>query len=320
MTGVLYVAAADDLVEPAWSPDSGREGLQPKTAAVTAVVPLFNEPGPSLDRTVRGLLLQTAKPSRVIIVDDASPDPPRLEREHAELVELVRLPNNVGPAEARNRGAQLARTKYILFVDCDVILDPDWLERGVAFLERNTDTAAVSGAIVPVAGPRVLRDWRVQFIEPKVNRMVLTSPTPVTWLGGHSILVRRNLFEMIGGFDPRFRSAGEDWDFSQRLRALGHPIFCLPGMLARCHDVVSVDDLAHRSVRSTGWDLRVRAPGETCAGARQIRPMAAAASTVAVLLSRLARDVLKRRWKFLAVDVAVAIRSLTLIRQKRGRS
>ena len=170
--------------------------------STAAVVPVFDETGGSLARTVEGLASQTAAPEEIVVVDDASARPLTMPG-----VDVLRLPQNSGLSQARNEGAANTDAAYLLFVNCDVVLTPDWLERGLAYLNEHPETGAVGGRIVPVEGPQVLRDWRLQHIEPKVHRSPPAGPTPVSWLVGHALLVRRDVFDEVGGFDPRFRTA-----------------------------------------------------------------------------------------------------------------
>jgi GT2 family glycosyltransferase len=292
---------------------------------VAAVVPAFDEGGTSLERTLRGLLGQARRPDHVLVVDDGSPSPLALPAELRSEAEVVRLAKNSGLAAARNHGARLTTTEFLLFVNCDVVLGPDWLEHGVAFMESAAEVGAVSGAIVPVAGPKVLRDWRLQFIEPKPHRSSLAGPTAVTWLVGHALLVRRAAFDSAGGFDPRFRTAGEDWDFSQRVRARGYELVHHPGLVAESHESASIDSLARKSIRNAGWDLRSRPPELACAATRPVRLLPATASVLRISGGWIARDLVKVRPRFLAADLAVAARSVALLRKaarlrKGGRS
>jgi GT2 family glycosyltransferase len=280
---------------------------------VSAIVPVFNETGGSLERTLRGLLGQAKPPDRLVVVDDGSSLPPSINDELATRIELIRLSENSGISEARNRGAQLETGEYLLFVNCDIVLRPDWLERGVEFMETNADAAAASGAIVPVVGPKLLRAWRLQFVETKAHRSALESPASVTWLVGHVLLIRRPVFEAIGGFDPRFRCAGEDWDISQRIRATGGSIFHLPDLIAESFETTSIDRLARKSLRNTGWDLRPDTDVlPACAAIHSVRPFATATSILLAWIDRSGRDIVKGRLSFLPVDAAVAVRSFVL--------
>jgi GT2 family glycosyltransferase len=288
--------------------------LPHNAVVVAAVVPFFNGPEGCLERTLRGLLQQTRPVDRVVVVDDGSSTPASIPSGLRPTVELTRLPNNVGTSQAKNSAAALIKSDYLLFVNEDIVLKPDWLEHALSFMESNLHAAAVGGAIVPILGPKLLREWRLQFIETKVQRSRPTEPQEQNWLIGHAILVRRSVFDELGGFDQRFRCAADDWDFSQRARSNGHTLFYLPQLVAECNDPTSLEYLARKNVRNSGWDLRPRSLNPpACAAVRPMRPIAATASVFRNLVHHSSRNALKGRISFLLVDVAVAFRSLIVV-------
>jgi GT2 family glycosyltransferase len=233
------------------------------------------------------------------------------------MVEISRLPENVGTSAAKNAAAALVESDYLLFVDSDVVLRPEWLEYGIAFME-NSNAGMVAGKIVPVTGSSLLRRWRLQFLETNVHRSGLSEPESENWLNGHALLVRRAVFDDVGGFDPRFRSCGDDPDLSQRIVTSGRPLFFLPQLVAECHEPASLEYLARKSVRNLGWDLRPK-DSPPCACVRPLRLVAASASVLWSLVEHLGRNLLKGRLSLLPVDVAVAWRSLQLVWGARGR-
>jgi hypothetical protein len=193
------------------------------------------------------------------------------------------------------------------------VLSSTWLDKAIAFMEENPDAGAIGGTILPVKGKKILRDWRLQFVETKSHRVGLTTPTPVTWLVGHAIVMRRSVFDELRGFDEKYRCAGEDWDICQRVLQHGYSVLHLPELVAESYEVASVDRLARKSVRNGGWDIRPHGADRPCAAVKPVRPVAATASIVRLLGSRMARDLVRGRIRFIPVDVAIAIRSTYLV-------
>jgi glycosyltransferase involved in cell wall biosynthesis len=95
----------------------------------SVIIPAYNV-GPYIEQCVDSVLEQTFKDLEIIIIDDASMDETssicdnyaEIERERVRVVHLVK---NAGPAGARNRGLELAKGAYILFLDSD-----DWFTDG----------------------------------------------------------------------------------------------------------------------------------------------------------------------------------------------
>jgi len=98
------------------------------------VMPLYNKAA-YIEDTLAALFAQTRLPDELIIVDDASTDDSlsraeRLLSEHPNIqTELLPLPRNAGPGNARNRGLALAGGDYVQLLDADDRLYPGCLER-----------------------------------------------------------------------------------------------------------------------------------------------------------------------------------------------
>lgn len=169
---------------------------------VTVVITCFNY-GAFLAESVESALAQEGGPPRVIVVDDGSTD----VRTLGELdrlppqVELLRQAN-AGVAEARNAGLQLAQTPYALVLDADDRLASDSLLGLREPLEADPALGFSYGII------RFFGAWEGVLKMPPYD--------PYRLLYRHNIgptgLIRRGLFEDIGGYDPAF-GGYEDWEF-----------------------------------------------------------------------------------------------------------
>ena len=190
--------------------------MKPKVSVVIAT----HERPELLLRCLDAVLAQTlpAPQFEVVVVDDGSSRAAR-ERLLAELATRRRrgraptlrflwLPENRGPAAARNFGILAARGSVIAFTDDDTLPLADWLERGLDAIMQGAD--AVAGAVdVPL--PSVPTDY-------ERDAAGLSNAGFVT----ANCFVRRDLLCAIGGFDERFRFAWrEDTDLCFRLRASG---------------------------------------------------------------------------------------------------
>jgi glycosyltransferase involved in cell wall biosynthesis len=176
---------------------------------VTVVVTCFNY-GAFLGESVQSALAQEGGAPHVIVVDDGSTDAPtqaELERLPSR-VRLVRQPNT-GVAAARNAGIGLAETPYVLALDADDLLAADALTRLRRALEADPALGFSYGVI------RFFGAWEGVLRMPPYDSYRLLYRHNI----GPTGLVRRELFEDVGGYDPAFRGY-EDWEFW--LQALEH--------------------------------------------------------------------------------------------------
>lgn len=190
---------------------------------------LLGEPGPGMSQDVTVVLpvrgtaeavqvVLDGVPSGipVVVVDDGSPRPLRLEG-----AEVLRRSTSGGPAAARNAGAALARTSLLAFVDADVRLPEGWIER---LSGHFADARVVAVAPRVRSGPA---PGLVGVLEQQLSALDMGDAPGEVEQGGRLpyvpsavLLVRRDAFRRVGGFDERLR-VGEDVDLVWRLAREG---------------------------------------------------------------------------------------------------
>lgn len=148
----------------------------------------------------------------IILADSASTDR-TVELAARYPVRIVRLRPHwpLSAAAGRATGARLASGRYLLFVDGDYILNQEWLLRALEVIKR-PDVGEVGGVdLEEISGHTVLAHrWaQAQSRPPDTDQDVDTLAVG---------LVRREIYETIGGFHP-FLKGAEDRDFCYRLRA-----------------------------------------------------------------------------------------------------
>lgn len=136
-------------------------------------------------------------------------------------VEVLEFDEKLTIAELRNRGAQHATAEFILFIDSDMEVPVDWIDR---FVKVQSETQAdVLGFVVGVPSPA---PWfaKIWAMRTNARREKLQE---IDFLPGHNIAVRRSFFEQVGGFSTDLRTS-EDKDLVMRLKAAGARVFSVP--------------------------------------------------------------------------------------------
>ena len=229
-------------------PDSATESVATQPAnlstvrpwSVSVIIPTKNRPA-DLERTVNSLLGQTVLPRQLIIVDQSATDESlkvvtrQFNQASPQVQEMVRLcytldPGIPGGAVARNRAMDLAEGEIWLFLDDDVILEPDFLRQILAVYVRYPQAVGVSGVVTNYQLPPFsLRLWNRVFArgpfhddrQPvywRANRGWTGDPVRVTRLGAGLMSFRAQAIRKLR-FDESLRgvSDGEDVDFCVRL-------------------------------------------------------------------------------------------------------
>jgi glycosyltransferase involved in cell wall biosynthesis len=169
---------------------------------ITVVITCFND-GVLLAEAVRSTLTQAGGPPQLVVVDDGSTDPQtlRLLGELPQGVTLVRQENR-GTSAARNAGLGTASTPYLLVLDADDRLAPDALMTLRAGLDANPDAGFCYGLAT------FFGSWEGVLRLPPYDpyKLLHRSLVPAT------ALMRRTVFDSVGGFDAGF-DGYEDWEF-----------------------------------------------------------------------------------------------------------
>lgn len=160
---------------------------------------------------------QTRAPDEVVVVDDGSRDGTADVAAGFPGVRVVRQ-DNAGVSIARDRGAEMASGDLIAFLDADDVWFPDKLERQVARLEGRPEVVA-SFAEPEYLDARTGARWRVRYRNaPEMVRLLLLEGCVIG--NNSSVVVRRDAFFAVGGYDPR-SSVSADWDLWLRLAEVG---------------------------------------------------------------------------------------------------
>jgi O-antigen biosynthesis protein len=152
----------------------------------------------------------------VIVVNDGSTDSTATIA--SEYGYRVITTENRGLSSARNTGLQLARGDIVAYIDDDAYPDPDWL-RYLAYSFITTDHVGIGGPNIPPGGDGLVAEAVASA--PGGPTHVLLSDEEAEHIPGCNMAFRRAALEEIGGFDPRFRVAGDDVDICWRVRERG---------------------------------------------------------------------------------------------------
>lgn len=180
---------------------------------ITVVIPCYNY-GEYIEEAIDSVLSSTYSNVEVFVVNDGSTDPYTLEvLEKMALKPKTRVFNrgNGGLSAARNTGISFSNADYILLLDADDLIDPTFIEKGIWLLQEHPEVAFVY-PLVKLFG-KVNYIWRTQiynFFYLKFRNFI-----PAT------IIVRRDAWEKVGGYDESMCDGYEDWEFLIRLGNLG---------------------------------------------------------------------------------------------------
>jgi len=183
--------------------------------SVSVVIP-SNRRGPYLREAVASVAAQTVPVTEIVLVDDGSPAPGLAEVAGQLGISYIRQ-ESAGISVARNRGVTAAKGDWIAFLDDDDVWDPRRIELQLNALDHNADAIAsfTGGWYMDSAGARFGEGWPAR---PASSRDMISYAVPPPRIT--TLLVRRDVYEGVGGCDPQLEPA-EDNDLILRLLQRG---------------------------------------------------------------------------------------------------
>lgn len=183
---------------------------------VSVIIPAYNC-GPELAAQLRALGTQGHDLKlEILVADNGSTDGSVLAAVEARddpRLRWIDASQRKGPSYARNMGASQANGALLLFCDADDIVRPGWVSALVRTLTE-FDLAGGLALTGEVNSPQVLSWYSHSYAPPRdqLPKVFLTYDAAAS----NNLGVRREAFELLGGFDVRLDRSGEDLDFCIR--------------------------------------------------------------------------------------------------------
>jgi len=160
-------------------------------------------------------------------------------------VKLVISQTNLGIGGGNNLGADHAQGSYLAFINPDTLVVEGWLEKLIDTLESDNDTGLVTSKILLTHAPEKINtcgnDIHISGLTlcRGMNQPAseFAKREAVSSVSGAAFVIRKTLFEQLGGFDESFFIYMEDTDLSLRARLAGYKCVYEPESLIK-HDYV----------------------------------------------------------------------------------
>jgi glycosyltransferase involved in cell wall biosynthesis len=187
---------------------------------VTVVIPCFNHDR-YIEETIRSVAQSTYSPIEIIVVNDGSTD-----QSEAVVGSLQnQFPNlkyfnqkNVGPAAARNLGISEAKGEFILPLDADDLISPDYIEKAIDILDNQLDVKLV------YCGAEFFGNRTGKWKLPGFSRKLLARENMIFC----SAIYRKSDWVSTGGYSTEMTWGWEDWEFWISLLKNGGEVIKLP--------------------------------------------------------------------------------------------
>jgi glycosyltransferase involved in cell wall biosynthesis len=186
---------------------------------VSIIIPVYNAEK-TVGDCLKSVFTSEYKNFEVVLVDDNSTDD-SLSIATPYHCKVVRMKENVGPAGARNRGAEASRGEILFFLDSDIIIERNTIEQTVRSFQGRLNISALFCSYQKNTVSSNFYSEYKNFVHHYTHQNSLEDAA--TFCGGFGAIKREPFFK-FGGFDENYRSL-EDMEFGYRLHEAGCEIY-----------------------------------------------------------------------------------------------
>ncbi len=184
---------------------------------ISVILPCFNS-HQHLQQTLDSLRAQTFRDFEIILVDDGSNDPDTVSflDNMGDDIRMIRQ-MNMGLPAARNTAIRHAQGKYILPLDCDDWLAPEYLQTAYDLIIQQPEKTFVYSHLAVFGDVKGVLIKNYNFFE-----QLFLNQLP------YCLLMPRSAWQELGGYDESMRKGYEDWEFNIRLGRHGYYGVAMP--------------------------------------------------------------------------------------------
>lgn len=226
---------------------------------VSVVVTTFNRPS-SLKLCLLHLSLQTFNQFEIIVVDDSSDIlNSTLSASHCQShdnVNYILNPSNIGLAASRMVGVEFSKGEFILFLDDDISVEPEYINSHYNALVKNQSSVTIGSLCyyhLYISRSNTTRYFHGLELRQLNKKFIKTKPGN---FGGGISGISKELFLWVGGYDINFtRYGSEDVDLGLRLHFAGVNIIYLPNARAVHFDLLKPSRMKIKTISNSYYGL-----------------------------------------------------------------
>ena len=235
------------------------------------VIPVHNRA--SLTRECLDALLdQDLDGAEIVVVDDCSgDDTPEMLASYGDRLRTLRMDPNGGFAAACNAGVAACQSELVVLLNNDTQPVPGWLGALTAYADEHPEAGVVGCKLLWPTGAvqhagvviDAHKDVRHVYLGFPADHPAVNYPRRFQVVTAACVLIRRELFEQLGGLDTAYRNGYEDVDFCLRAGELGHEVhYCPTSVLYHLESASrgyeDLGDQRNRQLYKSRWAARVR--------------------------------------------------------------
>jgi GT2 family glycosyltransferase len=198
----------------------------------------------TIERCIKSLLKVLPKDSEIIVFDNASADQTLNKLKNiGNRINLIESKNNLGYGKGNNLAAKSAKCEYIFILNPDTEIKAVDFHKIIEFYESDPKIGLIAPRLMLLTGkvqasvkkmPSVWGAFKEYILGIKYSYSEYypsgVTPIEVEAAYGAALLIKKSLFEKVGGFDEKYFLYYEDIDLCRKLKKIGKKIFYFPNV------------------------------------------------------------------------------------------
>lgn len=262
---------------------------------ISLYIPAYNAEK-TIEKSIESILQQTLIPKEIIVINDCSSDKTLNLLKNFNQIKIINNNKNYGLAKSRNIALKHSKYDFLASIDSDVVCEKNWLETLFNTMkEKNVDL--IGGKLIDKYIEEPANHWRSYYLKQNWGNEQINNPQFV--FGANSLLNKKKIRNLGIEYNERFRTNGEDVNFSNILQSKNCNLYYEPNALCYHYQFDDVISLSNRYWRYSFYG----------AGLKKLtilRLTKLILRQIKVLFYWMYRDLIKKNFHFLSINLIMS--------------
>lgn len=261
---------------------------------VSIYIPAYNAEE-TIEKSLNSIFAQTMAFDEVIVINDFSKDNTLKIVEQYKDIKIINNIKNEGLSFCRNKGIELSRNNLVAAIDADVILDQSWLENIIKNFRDNI--VMCGGSMIEKYSKNKFNEWRALYYSQNWGDNNLKNPP---FLFGCNTIQKKDIWIKVNGYDVKFKTNGEDVDYSNKIRSTGFDIFYCK--TSKCYHLQNdnLETLTKRVWRYHSYGYKIKNPSF-------LRFLKLTTKQIKFCFKRIFKEILSFNFRFIFINLIVLL-------------
>ena len=262
---------------------------------ISLYIPAYNAEK-TIEKSIESILQQTLIPKEIIVINDCSSDKTLNLLKNFNQIKIINNNKNYGLAKSRNIALKNSKYDFLASIDSDVVCEKNWLETLFNTMKEK-DVDLIGGKLIDKYIEEPANHWRSYYLKQNWGNEQINNPQFV--FGANSLLNKKKIRNLGIEYNERFRTNGEDVNFSNILQSKNCNLYYEPNALCYHYQFDDVISLSNRYWRYSFYG----------AGLKKLtilRLTKLILRQIKVLFYWMYRDLIKKNFHFLSINLIMS--------------